>query len=424
MKNSNQYAIFRAGFILITLSSFVFISFGCGSKHSVSVSSSEEKSVYQCSMHPQIVSDKPGNCPICHMPLTKVDSASVKKTAERKVVFYRHPMRPDVSSPVPAKDEMGMDFIPVYQEDAVSTSSIQIPGHAEVIINPVQQQLIGLKTSEVKKIPFLVKVRTLGRVGYDPDLYETIFEYRDAIFAHKKFRGNRSTAVLEKTEQLHELAMMKLRLAGLSDDQMSIIARYIATPQYFVLPPDLHWVYADIYEQEAELVRPGQMAMITAPTYPGQIFKGEVKSIDPLPNASSRVLRARIQVEPSGKILGPGMTLDVEIEAVLGEKLGVPVDAVFDTGEMKLVFVDKGEGHLEPREVMLGHENETFFEVISGVSEGEKVIDSATFLIDSESRLRAASQRFVEAMKEKPHLEPSKSAEPDAAESAHQHAAV
>ncbi len=382
MKTHFKTIVFLTGLSALTAFSGVWTYSHKEARAADEDSVKQQKPVYQCSMHPQIVRDRPGNCPICGMPLTRV------------------------TSPVAA--------------DAVAVSPVA--GHAEVFIDSSQQQLIGLKTVEVKVMPLTVKVQTLGKVGYDPDLYESIFEYREAVLAHKQIRNTWGTVSRERVERLHDLALLKLRLAGLSDEQIEIMSRYIPLINYFVLPPDIHWIYADIYEQEADLVRAGQMVMITAPSYPGMIFKGEVKSVDPLPDWRSRILRARIQVESSGKILNPGMTLDIEIEAVLGEKLGVPVDAVFDTGEMQIVFVDKGQGHFEPREIEVGYEAGGYYELISGLSEGEKIVDSATFLIDSESRLRAASQRFVEAMKEKPRLDNASSQNELAPEpSAHRH---
>ncbi len=336
-----------------------------------------------------------------------LNSGFAAEAKGRKILFYRHPMNPSVSSPVAAKDEMGMDYIPVY-EDEVSAGASDVKGHAGILVSPERQQMIGIKTAEAKEMPLVVKIRTLGRVGYDPDLLDSILEYRNALIAVRRLKGNPATLSQERSAQIVELAMKKLRLAGLSDPQIDGLARYGQLSDYFQLPPDAKWVYADIYEYESNLVRSGEKVKITAPSYPGKVFEGTVRSADEIYNVSSFIQRIRVEMKDSENTFKPGQSVDVEIQADLGSKLAVPQDAVLDSGEQKLVFVDKGEGHLEPREVQVGYETaavateaDGYAEILSGLSAGEKVVSSATFLIDSESRLHAAAQSFVNAAKEK-----------------------
>jgi Cu(I)/Ag(I) efflux system membrane fusion protein len=150
------------------------------------------------------------------------------------------------------------------------------------------------------------------------------------------------------------------------------------------------WVYAQIYEYEISHVRPGQQAEITTPAYPGRVFRGTVKAVDPNLSAETRSLRVRIEVPNPDGLLKLEMFVNAAIKADLGEKLALPEAALLDSGERKLVFVELGEGRIEPREVRVGSVADGYYELLSGVREGEKVVTTANFLIDSESRLKAA----------------------------------
>ena len=327
----------------------------------------------------------------------KSKEASVTSSG-RKILFYRHPMNPSVTSPVPNKDEMGMDYTPVY-EDETSAGESNVPGRAAISIAPERQQLIGVRTAIVEEKPLTMTVRTLGHIGYKPDLLNAVLEYREALVEVRKVRGNPSTIVQQRSNELYELAMQKLRLVGLSDMQIHILTHSGQLSEYFQLPQDMSWVYADIYEYESNLVKPGQKVKMTAPSLPGETFEGTVRTVDEIYNSEHLIRRVRIEMKEMRELLHPGQSMNVEIQADLGTRLSVPEEAVLDSGNEQMVFVDRGGGSLEPRAVQTGREADGFIEILSGLSKGEKVVSSAAFLIDSESRLQAAAQGFMKTAK-------------------------
>ena len=395
--------------ILVVLAPLAVLSKGCKGKIASSGLRARDI-VYQCPMHPNIVSKAAGNCPICGMKLTQVseqaESANGKASHEkRKILYYQHPMRPDITSQIPAKDEMGMDYVPVYEESVSDEEAISIPGHGAIFISPERQQLIGVKTAVVQKKPLVLTIRAVGTVAYDPQLYNTYTEYRQAASAYEKIKESPLPEVRRQSESLLRAATLKLRRAGLSDNQMEQLLKGNQDQANLLLPAETTWVYADIYAYESGLVKPGQIVKITTPAFPQLEGEGQIKTVDSALNAVTRSLRVRIEVLDKEKLLKPEMFVDAAIEVPLGTNLAIPEQALVNTGDRELVFVDEGEGRMSPREVKVGYEANGFYEVLSGLSEGERVISSANFLIDSESRFRAAAWAFQASEKKQAGLE-------------------
>jgi RND family efflux transporter MFP subunit len=161
-----------------------------------------------------------------------------------------------------------------------------------------------------------------------------------------------------------------------------------------LLPGKSVWVYAQVYEYEAPLVARGQKIEVTVPSIPGRIFEAQVATIDPVLDPTTRTVRVRALVQTPDENLRPESFVQVRITVPLGEQLALPREAVLDTGDHQIVFVVRDGADFEPRSVGLGREAEGYYEVLSGLSEGEEVVTSANFLIDSESRFRSALAAF------------------------------
>jgi Cu(I)/Ag(I) efflux system membrane fusion protein len=356
----------------------------------------EPKPAYQCAMHPQIVSEHPGTCPICRMELRRVDERAVPSaptSGERRIKFYRHPMRPEIVSDKPATDEMGMAYTPVYgDEDAAGESDV--PGHAAFTLSPQRQQLIGVTRDRVATRALAVDVRAVGRVAYDPALYRAIVEYREAVRSAGALGPNAREEARVGGGALIRGAYLRLRQQGLSDDQVRALTRGDRDPVELLLPSDSVWVYAQVYEYEAPLIAPGQVMSVTVPSQPGREFVATVAAVDSILDPTTRTVRVRGLVATPRKELRPESFVQVKIHVPLGLQLSVPTEAVLDTGEHQIVFVVEGDGRFEPRAVTVGRTAEGYLEVLGGLREGEEVVTSANFLIDSESRFRAALAAF------------------------------
>jgi Cu(I)/Ag(I) efflux system membrane fusion protein len=386
---------------------------------------------YHCPMHPTFHSDKPGSCPICSMTLVpdeaaeaggaqgsakhicvlhkcKMTNCLMELTAEvgqkitcpicgtaeaaelpkGKPLYYRNPMHPEVTSPVPTKDDMGMDYVPVYAEEGTAST---VSGQGAFVLSEEKRQLIGMKSVPVEIRDLSVIVRASGRVAYDPDLYHAIAEYSEAAKARDAVKESPYPDVHQRADALVRASELRLRQIGLSEEQINAIAGSTQPPTNLLFggPGGTVWVYAQVYEYEIALVKPGQSVELTTPAYPGRKFRGIVKALDSILSSETRSLKARIEVPNPEGLLKLEMYVDAAIKAGIGRTLALPESALMDTGERQLAFIDLGAGRIEPREVRVGREAEGYYEVLSGLKAGEMVVTSANFLIDSESKLKS-----------------------------------
>lgn len=338
---------------------------------------STAKQLWTCPMHPEYISDRPGDCPICGMKLVKLET----------------PEKPVESNRQSAADSMagmtgmqGMDM-------AAAQQGGQKPGSDRVTvnINPEKQQLIGVKTDSVMKRPLGKSVDTVGVVAYDPELYYAQQDYIQATQAIADAQKAGDASSLKSGQDSADSAKTRLKVMGLTDQQIKDIgARNSPDKSLLITDSGSAWVYAQVFQDDLAYVKRGQSADITSSSTGRTVFEGDVVAIDPALNPETRSARVRIKIKETNGMLKPEMYVDVKIKLTEGTFLSIPSDAVLDTGARQIAFVDKGDGYFEPRNVILGAKMGDYYVVKGGVAEGEKIVVNANFLIDSESQLKAA----------------------------------
>jgi len=404
------------------------------------------QAMYYCPMHPAYTSDRPGNCPICNMKLVKAEPAkavlpaqfkaicylhncgklhdgkpcpmtvvakpgekvtcpicgahiaeAAAPPAERKTLYWTDPMIPGFKADGPGKSPMGMDLVPVYEEETPSASATAPEGYAPILLTPERQQLVGVTSAPAARRATTKTIRAVGIIAHDPELYQAQQEFLQAQQAWEKMQAGGIPEVVEQAKRLADSSRLRLRHLGLSNEMIDEIGTWTQPDHRLILGgAGQFWVYASIYEYEVALVHAAQTATIAVDAFPGRTFSGTVKAIDPMLDPSTRTTRVRVLVEDPDGILKPEMFVNVSIAVDLGTLLTVPQEAIFSTGQRQIVFVDQGQGLFEPRQVTTGVNADGYTEIKEGLTEGERVVTSGNFLIDSESRLKGALQQSGE----------------------------
>ena len=372
---------------------------------------------------------------------------------QRKALYYRDPKDPKYTAPQPGLNpETGNELEPVYANDlsAMPVGTVEITPEKQQLIGVKYGEVSrngGSRTIRaVAKVAFdetriqHIHTRVDGWIDqvfvdytgqlvgkgqplmtvYSPEMLASQRELLLARKAADTMKGNPLPAAFDQSESLLQAARRRLELWDLSQSQIdqvlktgqpiknvtlySPIAGYVtdrkAFPQLRVTPDiDLYtivdlsrvWIMADLFEYEAPNIHAGETARVTLQAVPGRVFTARINYIQPQVDPMTRTLKVRLDMDNPGLILKPDMYANVEFHVNIPAQLTVPVDAVLDAGERKTVFVDRGNGFFEPRQVTTGERDGNRIQILSGLSGGERIVTSGNFLIDSESQLKAAA---------------------------------
>ena len=378
----------------------------------------------------------------------------------KKIKYWVAPMDPTYIRNEPGKSPMGMDLVPVYEEEGEEKEPA-----STIRIDPVTIQNMGVRLARVQRKPLIKYIRTYGTVTYDetriytvntkfngwieklyvdfegtkvrkgqrlfdiysPELVSAQEEYLLALQQHNSLSNSSYPSIKEGAQRLLEASRTRLRYWDLTEGQIeklgsskkvrktltiyspatgvvikknAFAGHYVKAGEHQYEIADLSnvWVDVDIYEYELPWVRQGMAAEMELAYVPGKRFTGKVLYIYPYLEAKTRTGKLRLKFANPGYQLKPGMYANIYLKSSIAEDgIVIPQEAVIDSGVRKVVFVVLGKGKFEPREVKLGREgNNNEFQVLSGLWEGEEIVISAQFMLDSESRLREAIQKMLE----------------------------
>jgi len=386
------------GALLLGLSQILV---GC-SKHEATAS----KTLYTCGMHPQVIQDHPGNCPICGMKLTPLRDSNGATHAEAAitidpVTIQNMALRTTVLTNGPLRRLIRTVGVIDYDEAALADVTTKFKGWVEKLY-------VNTTGAQVHRGDPLFDV-------YSPELYSAQTEYLLALQAGPNPGGNvlRQTArtklkfwdisdaqiaELEQTRQARKTLQVLAPIDGFVVEKMVVEGQMVDSGMklYRLADLGLVWVQAQIYEQDLPFIKLGQEAVVSLTYLPDRKFRGRVTYIYPNLDPKTRTVQVRMEFHNPGYFLKPGMFASVEMTSELASStLLVPDMAVLRSGTRNVVFVAMEEGKFEPRDVALGVQAEDdMIQVLGGLQAGERIVTSGQFLLDSESQLREAIQKM------------------------------
>ena len=435
--------------------------------HSGHKHESDAPQLWTCGMHPEVLLEEPGQCPKCGMDLVPVKTTKEKdsvKKGEGKILYWQAPMDPTEIHDKPGKSKMGMDLIPVYEDDA------SLGAGGTIKIDPVTVQNMGVRTYKVQRQDFLKTIRTVGNIEYNeknlytvntkisgwieklfvdytgksvkrnqplleiysPELVTTQEEYLLALKNYEAVKNSSLQSIKDGAESLLKSTRKRLEYWDIPSSEIDMLTKtgkvkknmtmysrasgivvhknvveggHIKEGMNLYQIADLSsvWVQASIYDNELPWIKEGQLVEMELSYLPGKKYKGKVTFIYPYLNAKARDVRVRMEF-PNPKLkLKPGMYVNISIKTdPLQNILVIPTESIVRSGIRNIVFIARGKGRFEPRQISIGEEGDNgMVRVITGLLDGESIVTSAQFMLDSESRLQEAIQKMLQERMEK-----------------------
>jgi Cu(I)/Ag(I) efflux system membrane fusion protein/cobalt-zinc-cadmium efflux system membrane fusion protein len=421
--------------------------------------------LWTCGMHPQVIQDKPGECPICGMKLVPVKGTQTSEPAdkepegERKIKYWQAPMDPTFIADKPGKSPMGMDLIPVYEDEAEEAA----PG--TIKIDPVFVQNIGVQSGMIKRTDIPFTIRTVGNLTYNdsqiawvntkydgwiekvyvnyvgepvkkgqklfeiysPELVTTQKEYLQALEYAKRMTEGNYPDIAERAQSLLNSSRERLEYWDISEEQIAELKKTrqllrtlaVVSPidglvvekmdqaldgmfakagmnLYKIVDLSTIWVEVDVFENQIPWLRVGQSALIELPYEPGKQFVGRIRYLYPYFNEKTRTMKVSIELRNPGQKLRAEMYANVTFDVPSARNvLAIPEEAVIHSGTRNVVVLDRGDGRFQVAEVTLGANGAGLWEVKEGLHEHDRIVVSSQFLIDSESNLQEAIRKMI-----------------------------
>ncbi len=388
-----------------------------GQKESATSQNDEKQTsavVYTCPMHPSVVSDRPGACPVCGMALVKkADEGKHDHTTNQSLATVAiSPSRQvlaNISTIHAEKKKLHKEISAVgtisYAEPNYKHISTRFPGRLErLYLNYTGQRVnVGDPVADVYSPDAIAAQKefllALESVELTRDAHESIAANAISLLEQSKQKllrwgfTSKQIAELEESKEVKDIVTIYSPIKG------TILKKNVDPQHYVAIGEDIYdivelstvWLYAEIYEYEMQWIKPGQPVEATADALPGHTFNGKISFISPAIDPSSRTIKVRVDMQNPEGLLKLDMFVNTIIKIDLPNSIILPKSAVISSGKKDVVWIQKEANIFEPREVKLGAQSKESVQILQGIEEGDPVVVSGGYLLDSESQLQTTA---------------------------------